>query len=381
MRVVLLTLAVSLSLFAQQPNPVDVTVTGSRDSQTLLLGSNLIANATGPGGLQSNFVFNNLNANDDLCISIYANKSWSGVGKTISVLVFLSNNPNVGNLGGAPSVPAIDGWRLTDVWFNGSIAASPFLGQENIRTFWAETHGASKIAVSPQTTATVGSAQVTVFWTSDGNCGSGNNTNTGNTTHGPTAVSGVENFFNGALLPLGSLNTITPSISALATSLSVPTPSGGELLVQPILSPDVADYTTNPGKYSAFPNGAFVAEKGPRWSLQSVPGAGGQAQVTRAASGGVAHVADCLAFSAAALGVTVAVDCNIVIQDGAGTNIWTIIVGALAAGAISQAVSPNQICGLNLVGTPGNAMIAQWGAGCTTANFAESISLSGYDIQ
>jgi hypothetical protein len=126
--------------------------------------------------------------------------------------------------------------------------------------------------------------------------------------------------------------------------------------------------------------GAGLVEKSSRWSVVSAPAVSNQASASIAAEGGVRHVCDCVAFSAASTTAPSLTALTINLRDGAsgaGTVIWSY---ALAApNSTGQNVSPFTVCGLNLVGTTNTAMTAEFSSLLT--NLVESVSLSGYNVQ
>lgn len=130
--------------------------------------------------------------------------------------------------------------------------------------------------------------------------------------------------------------------------------------------------------------GVNLSEKGARWSVVSSPGGGSQATASKAAGGaGVRHVVDCVSFSATSSAAIVAAIGVVNVRDGAtgaGTIIWQYNVAFPTAAALGlQDVSPQQICGLNLIGTANTAMTVEFGAAVTGAS--QTVNISGYDVQ
>lgn len=125
--------------------------------------------------------------------------------------------------------------------------------------------------------------------------------------------------------------------------------------------------------------GAALTEKGSRWSVVSNPAAGNQASASIASEASVRHVVDCVSFSASAGAAPTLTALTLNIRDGAsgaGTVIWTWNLEIAAA--TGQSVVPHSICGLNLVGTTATAMTVEFSA--SLANLAESVSISGYNV-
>lgn len=127
--------------------------------------------------------------------------------------------------------------------------------------------------------------------------------------------------------------------------------------------------------------GKAISEKGTRWpGLTSLPAAGSQGTVSKAAAIGIRHVTDCVSFAAGSIANPVLTKLNVNLRDGAtgaGTIIWThpVVIPATAG----QNVQPFSLCGLNLIGSPNTAMTLEFSSALTS--LSESVSLSGYDIQ
>jgi hypothetical protein len=144
--------------------------------------------------------------------------------------------------------------------------------------------------------------------------------------------------------------------------------------------PRTSTANTRSGFNNQVSNIGLITEIGPRFSLTSNPAAGTQATVTRAATGGVQYVADCIAFSASASVAPVASTLTINLRDGAsgaGTVLWSYTIFITAA--IGEEVSPHSFCGLNIMGTGGTAMTLEFSAGL--ANLSESVNLTFYGVQ
>lgn len=113
------------------------------------------------------------------------------------------------------------------------------------------------------------------------------------------------------------------------------------------------------------------------WILTSAPAAGSQATVSKAGVSGVRHTAMCYAFDLLATTGTACSGVDAVIRDGAcgtGTIIWDELMGATAAnGAENHA----NLCNLQLVGTPGNAMCIEFKSASTSC--FQRVNLSGFD--
>jgi hypothetical protein len=111
------------------------------------------------------------------------------------------------------------------------------------------------------------------------------------------------------------------------------------------------------------------------WSLSHTPAAATQATVTKAAAVGVQHIAEAISYTVGAVAAQAVL--TIALRDGAtgaGTIIWSLTVGPLAAGSnlsFSQA-------GLNIPGTRGNAMTLEFTTAPAATNF-ESVALVGLD--
>lgn len=133
-------------------------------------------------------------------------------------------------------------------------------------------------------------------------------------------------------------------------------------------------------------NQALATEKGARWSIASAPSAGAQATGTNAAITSpfnVAHVIDCISFSATAGGAVTAGNANVVVRDsttGAGTVLYSQAVSFPTASAAGvQEIVPFQQCGLAIQGTPGNAMTCEFTG--SQANVMQAVNCSGYLLQ
>jgi hypothetical protein len=125
--------------------------------------------------------------------------------------------------------------------------------------------------------------------------------------------------------------------------------------------------------------GAGLVEKGSRWTVVSNPAAGTQATASIALEAGVKHIVDCVSFSASSIVAPALTSLVINVRDGAtgaGTIIWTWQVAISAT--TGQNVAPHSICGLNLVGSSGVAMTAEFSA--ALANLSESVSISGLNV-
>jgi hypothetical protein len=122
-----------------------------------------------------------------------------------------------------------------------------------------------------------------------------------------------------------------------------------------------------------------VVEKGARWGIFNQPASGAQATISKAAgAAGVRHVADCVSFSAGAVVAPTAAQLVVNLRDGAsgtGTVLWTQEIAA--NGAAQYATF--SICGLNLIGSSATAMTLEFSA--LLASVAQSVSLSGYDVE
>jgi hypothetical protein len=126
--------------------------------------------------------------------------------------------------------------------------------------------------------------------------------------------------------------------------------------------------------------GAAVTERSSRWSVIHNPAVSTQATASIAAEGGVRHVADCVAFSAASTSAPALTFLTVNLRDGAtaaGTVIWSYQLAA--PNSTGQNIGPYTVCGLNLVGTTNTAMTAEFSSLLT--NLVESVSLSGWNIQ
>jgi hypothetical protein len=123
----------------------------------------------------------------------------------------------------------------------------------------------------------------------------------------------------------------------------------------------------------------LVAQPG-EWSITSTPVANTQATVTRAASGGVAHVARSL-DGALIAGTVAPAATNAVLNlrdstTGAGTVLWAEY---MSCQAVAGDKDDYQSDGRNIIGTVGNAMSFEFVA-AGGANTLESVSLGGYDV-
>lgn len=127
--------------------------------------------------------------------------------------------------------------------------------------------------------------------------------------------------------------------------------------------------------------GVGLVEKAGRWSQVSNPAAGSQATTSKAAGGGtLRHVADCIAFSAAATTAPVLTALTVNLRNGpsgGGSVLWTFQV--VIPAATGQSVAPFAVCGLNVITGANVALTLEFSAGL--ANLIESVSLSGYTVQ
>jgi hypothetical protein len=128
-------------------------------------------------------------------------------------------------------------------------------------------------------------------------------------------------------------------------------------------------------------NGATLVVGPGNWTQISNPATGTQASASRPASTvTLRHVANCITFSAGSTTAPALTALTINLRDGAtgaGTILrtWQIVISA----STGQNTPPEEVCGLNIVGSPQTAMTLEWSAGL--ANLIESVSLSGYDVQ
>lgn len=127
-------------------------------------------------------------------------------------------------------------------------------------------------------------------------------------------------------------------------------------------------------------NGAILSVSPGNWSVTNNPAAGSQATASRAAGAtGVRHVANCITFSSASTTAPALTALTVNLRDGAsglGTILWTQQIAISAT--TGQNTPPNQVCGLNIIGSPATNMTLEWSA--ALANLSEAVSLSGYDV-
>lgn len=125
--------------------------------------------------------------------------------------------------------------------------------------------------------------------------------------------------------------------------------------------------------------GAPVTEKTGRWSVTSNPAGGTVASASIALEAGVKHVVDTVCFSAGSTAAPAATSLQVNIRDGAtgaGTVIGVFEVDVPAAAG--QNVAPTCVSNLNLVGTAGTAMTAEFNSGL--ASLKESIFITGHNV-
>lgn len=154
--------------------------------------------------------------------------------------------------------------------------------------------------------------------------------------------------------------------------------SGSNLYDRPeaASSANYAAATTLTARNSA---GAQLSEKGSRWTVTSNPAAGSVASASIALEAGVKHVVDTVCFSAGSTAAPAATSLQINIRDGA-TGAGTIIgVFELDITATTgQNVAPQCITNLNLPGTAGTAMTAEFSS--LLANLKEAIFITGHNV-
>ncbi len=118
----------------------------------------------------------------------------------------------------------------------------------------------------------------------------------------------------------------------------------------------------------------FVSGPG-NWSITSNPAQNAQATITKAGVAGVAHV--CNSISGTLSGTAASGIVKLYLRDGVsgvGAILWSANMLVPLGG--SEQVS---ISGLNIIGTPGNAMTLEF-SGAGGANTQENVSLTGYDV-
>lgn len=173
-----------------------------------------------------------------------------------------------------------------------------------------------------------------------------------------------------------ALATGTNTIGALTANQSV---NLNQVAGTGVTAATLANFPTSQTLTARNLAGVQVNEKSSRWSVVSNPAAGSQGTASIAAEAAVRHVADCVAFSAAATAAPALTALTINLRDGAtgaGTVIWTYQV-VITVGT-GQEVAPHSICGLNLPGTTNTAMTLEWSA--SLANLIESVSISGFNV-
>lgn len=253
--------------------------------------------------------------------------------------------------------------------------------------------GSGSAVVSGTVTATQGSPP----WTVQGNVANGS----ADTSNQPVQVAGHTGAGNVKTVNVeatsGSINTwfVTTAVDAMANSSGIGMGLGNNSAVLAAMggysfngttwdrrrNASLADFpasSTTTGRNSI---GAAIAEKGSRWSVVSAPAAASAASASIALESSVRHVADCVSFSATASAAITTQSWTLVIRDGAtgaGTVIWEYLVNPVSTGTGAQSVQAHSICGLNLVGTTGTAMTAEFSAG--VANVSQAVSLSGYNV-
>lgn len=110
------------------------------------------------------------------------------------------------------------------------------------------------------------------------------------------------------------------------------------------------------------------------WNATSQPATGTVASAVQPLALGKRHVCTGVTFSWGAIAAPVATLLILTVLDGAAV-LWTGVV------AIPAAVTSGQfaVTGLNLQGTSGTSMTAQFSAGLASLN--EAVSMQGYDLQ
>ncbi len=148
------------------------------------------------------------------------------------------------------------------------------------------------------------------------------------------------------------------------------------------VSASLTNYPTSQTTTARNSIGTTIDERGSRWSVVSSPAANSQATASIALESSVRHVLDTVCFSATSNAAVVAANGTIDIRDGA-TGAGTVIaqfrvVIQVAAAAGIQIVPPFCVSNLNLVGTSGTAMTAEFSAGVTGAT--ESVTMTGFNV-
>jgi hypothetical protein len=121
--------------------------------------------------------------------------------------------------------------------------------------------------------------------------------------------------------------------------------------------------------------GALIAKQ-PNWTSVHKPAAATQATITKAAQAGVAHVCDSITATIAC-DATAQTPIDIVLRDGAsgsGTIIWAMTVSAPA-----NDVGGVALTGLEIPGTPGNAMTLEFSA-AGVALSKQAVTLVGHPL-
>ena len=132
------------------------------------------------------------------------------------------------------------------------------------------------------------------------------------------------------------------------------------------------------GNTSSAPGGTVTSVSGPiQWAVLTIPAIGAQATTSKAAAVSIRHTANAIAASLTC--TTAAVQTNdLVIRDGACGAGTIVFVVALSCSATAGNGTTFGLSGMNVAGTPGNAMCVEFST-APAAGGQQRVSLYGYD--
>lgn len=176
----------------------------------------------------------------------------------------------------------------------------------------------------------------------------------------------VPSVVNGSASPLAASSSVQVSASISGAAQFAVIVSGATSAAG---SPDTFNLLAIQGAPCASPD---------TWDINSEPGLGVQATVSLAGIAGVRHVATVIAATMVQTGSTATND-FLVIRDGAcgsGTVIFDVRFSVTATGGDQKNI---YLSGMNVVGSAGNAICIEFGAGHT--GVIENVNLLGFDTQ
>lgn len=126
-------------------------------------------------------------------------------------------------------------------------------------------------------------------------------------------------------------------------------------------------------------DGAVITTTPGSWALESSPGVGSRANLTKAAVAGQHHVCTAISFGIHTVAAPVATSVEVVLRDGAtgaGTVLQTWVIRVPATADLN--VITHSITGLNIVGSVNTAMTLEFNV--ALANTQQAVNLSGYTL-